>query len=166
MSIGRFAVTFACLLAAWILLTGSVDSQELIVGAISAAFVAGISYELFVRSPRDLVNPRRWAYLLAYLPAYIWAEVTAHLRVAYLILHPGLPIKPAIVRLKSGLKSDVGLTTLANSITMTPGTLTIDIDGEHSVLLIHWIDAKATDEKGVQEKVGEPLEKFIRGGMD
>lgn len=151
---------------AWILFTGSLSTQELLVGGISAAFVSGISYGLFTRNPSSMLNPVRWGYLIAYLPAYIWAEIKAHLNVAYLILNPKLPLKPAIVKLKSDLESDVGLTTLANSITMTPGTLSVDIDGGNSEIFVHWISAKTTEEEAVKNEVGEPLEKFIRGGMD
>lgn len=165
MSAGRAIATFISLWILWILFTGSISGQELLVGGVCAAFVAGISYELFSRNPVDMINPKKWAYLIAYLPVYVWAEIKAHLNVAYRILHPGLPLEPAIVKLPSTLKSDVGLTSLANSITMTPGTLSVDINEDKSQLFVHWIGAESLEEKDVQKRVGEPFERFLRGGL-
>ena len=69
-----------------------------------------------------------------------------------------MPIKPGIVKVKTGLKSELAKTMLANSITMTPGTLSVDIDGQY--LYIHWIYVRATEvEEASQRIVGrfEPL---------
>ena len=161
----KVIVTFLCMWALWIVFTGSVSGQELLVGGISAAFVAGISYGLFTKNPGKMLHPKRWGRLIAYFPAYIWAEMKAHADVAARIINPSLPLKPAIVKVPSKLESDVGLTTLANSITMTPGTLSVDVDEDNSDLYVHWIDASTLEEEGVQKEVGEPLEKHIRGGL-
>ena len=69
--------------------------------------------------------------------------VKANLDVAYRVLHMDLPIRPGIVKVKSTLQSDLGLTFLANSITLTPGTLTVDIIGNE--LYIHWINVLTDD---------------------
>lgn len=164
MSSKKIITTFVCLWIAWILFTGSFSAQEILTGGIVAAIVSGISYELFTRNPGQMIEPKRWGYLLAYIPVYMWEEIKAHLNVGYRILHPKLPLKPAIVKLPIELKSDVGITALANSITMTPGTLTVDIDEEESNLFVHWISAEAVEEE-VQSKIGEPLEKYLRGGL-
>lgn len=161
----KVLATFACLWIAWILFTGSLSAQELLTGGIVAGIISGASYELFTRNPRQMMEPKRWGYLLAYAPVYLWEEIKAHLNVGYRILHPKLPLNPAIVKLSSELKSDVGLTTLANSITMTPGTLTVDIDEDESDLFVHWISAEAVEEEEVQSEVGEPLEKYLKGGL-
>ena len=57
-------------------------------------------------------------------------------------MHPDLPIRPGTVAVKVNLRSDIGLTFLANSITLTPGTTTVDIDKEKGILYIHWIYVK------------------------
>lgn len=139
--------------------------QEIIAGGIVAVIVSAVSYGFFTRNPGDMVNPKRWAYLIAYIPAYIWAEIKAHLTVAYLVLNPS-SMKPSIVELPTKLKSDVGLTTLADSITMTPGTLTVEIKEDESKLFVHWISAgDKIDPEAVFENVGKPFEKFIKGGF-
>lgn len=174
MAVKRILATFICTWIVWILFAGAIHPsedifyQELLVGGISAAFVSGISYELFTRDPGSMMNPKKWGYLIAYIPAYIWQEIKSHLNVAYRILHPSLPLKPAIVRLPTELKSDVGLTALANSITMTPGTLTVNINPEEegkSELYVHWISAGSVDTEKAKKEVGEPLERFLRGGL-
>lgn len=165
MSAGRAIATFISLWILWILFTGSLNGYELVVGGICSAFVAGISYELFSRNPGDMINPKKWAHLIAYFPAYVWAEIKAHLNVTYRILHPNLPLEPAIVKLPSTLESDVGITSLANSITMTPGTLSVDINEDKSELFVHWISTESLDEEDVHDEIGEPFERFLRGGL-
>ncbi|GAI12374.1 unnamed protein product, partial [marine sediment metagenome] len=115
MAKGSLFVAFVCLWLAWIALTGSINPQELAVGAIVAAFVAMVSYKLLFRGRmREKFDLKRWGYALAYVPAYIWAELKAHASVIYLILHPRMPIKPGIVRVPTKLQSDFGITGLAN----------------------------------------------------
>jgi len=156
-------VAFVCLWLTWIALTGSLDFQELGVGAIVAAFVAVVSYELLFRGGmREKFEPKRWGYALAYLPAYIWAELKAHASVIYCILHPRMPIKPGIVRVPTELKSDFGITGLANAITMTPGTLSVDVNEEKSALYVHWIDVKAIEPEETSRQIARPFERFLR----
>lgn len=160
---GSLFVAFVCLWLAWITLTGSLDPQELVVGAIVAAFVAAVSYELLFRGGmREKFEPKRWGYALAYVPAYMWAELKAHARVIYLILHPRMPIKPGIVRVPTELQSDFGITGLANAITMTPGTLSVEVGEEESSLYVHWIDVKAIEPEQTSRQIAWPFERFLR----
>lgn len=76
---------------------------------------------------------------------FLWECLKANIDVARRVLNPNLPINPGIVKVKTSLKSDTGLTFLANSITLTPGTLCVDIDSEKGILYIHWIDVKTQD---------------------
>ncbi|TEU15474.1 MAG: hypothetical protein E3I12_00340 [Hadesarchaea archaeon] len=111
---------------------------------------------------REKFEPKRWGYALAYLPAYIWAELKAHASVIYCILHPRMPIKPGIVRVPTELKSDFGITGLANAITMTPGTLSVDVNEEKSSLYVHWIDVKAIEPEETSRQIARPFERFLR----
>jgi multicomponent Na+:H+ antiporter subunit E len=79
----------------------------------------------------------RYFWSLWYLVFFIWECLKANFDVAYRVLHPGLPIRPGIVKAKINLRTDIARTILANSITMTPGTLSVDIVGRH--IFIHWI---------------------------
>jgi len=82
--------------------------------------------------------------------------------VAYRVCHPDLPINPGIVKVKTTLKSDTGLTFLANSITLTPGTMSVDIDQENGFLYIHWIDVKDKDIEKATEIIVKTFEDVLR----
>ncbi len=156
-------VAFICLWLAWIALTGSLNFQELGVGAIVAAFVAVISYKLLFRGGmREKFEPKRWGYALAYLPAYIWTELKAHASVIYFILHPRMPIKPGIVQVPTKLRSDFGITGLANAITMTPGTLSVEVDEEKPSIYVHWINVKTVEPEQTNKQIAWPFERFLR----
>jgi multicomponent Na+:H+ antiporter subunit E len=147
----------------WIALTASLDFQELFVGGVVSIFIAGLSYKfLFHREIGEKLRLGRLAHGIAYIPAYAWAEVKAHLKVIYLILHPRMPIKPGIVRVPTRLKTDFGVTGLADAITMTPGTLSVEVDEEKPSLYVHWIDVVTTDPKRVGEKIAWPFERYLR----
>ncbi len=159
----RYPVAFFCVWAAWIALTASFDIQELAIGALISGFVSLISYKsLFHREIAEKLQIKRLANALAYVPAYIWAEIKAHATVMYLILHPQMPIKPGIVRVPTKLKTDFGITGLANAITMTPGTLSVDVVENKSSVYVHWIDVKAVDPKKTSAEIAMPFERFLR----
>jgi multicomponent Na+:H+ antiporter subunit E len=81
---------------------------------------------------------------MSYLPWLFYQILLANLHVARMVLHPRMPINPGIVEFKTKLKSGLSMTTLANSITLTPGTITIDIrDGKYYV---HALTKKVTDD--------------------
>jgi multicomponent Na+:H+ antiporter subunit E len=82
--------------------------------------------------------------------------------VAYRVSHPDLPINPGIVKVKTTLKSDTGLTFLANSITLTPGTMSVDIDQENGFMYIHWIDVKDKDIQKATEIIVKIFEDVLR----
>ena len=163
MAKGSLFVAFVCLWLAWIALTGSINPQELAVGAIVAAFVAMVSYGLLFRGKmREKFELKRWGYALAYVPAYIWAELKAHASVIYYILHPQMPIKPGIVRVPTKLRSDFGITGLANAITMTPGTLSVEVNEEEPSLYVHWINVEAVEPEQTNRQIAWPFERFLR----
>lgn len=162
MAAGRVIATFVVLWLAWIALTGSLNPQELGIGALAAAVVAALSHELlFSRPIREKLQPRRLVYLLAYLPAYLWAELKAHAGVIYRILHPRMPIRPGIVEVPTELRTDLGITGLANAITMTPGTLSVEVDEAKPCLYVHWINVKALEPSQTRELVAKPFERFL-----
>jgi multicomponent Na+:H+ antiporter subunit E len=70
------------------------------------------------------------------------------------------------VKVKTTLKSDTALTFLANSITLTPGTLTVDIDKDCGVLYVHWIDVKAKDVEAATKIIVERFEKILKRIFD
>ncbi len=83
------------------------------------------------------VTPRA----LLYAPWLIWQIVRANVDVARIILHPGLPIRPHVIRVRAGQETELGRVIYANSITLTPGTVTIDLQGRD--LTVHALTDEA-----------------------
>lgn len=156
-------VLFLLAFLVWSLLNWVPDWQHLVVGIFIALFVAYMTGDLFVKRPHVLKHPLRYWYFLAYyLPVFLWECFKANVDVAYRVAHPRLPISPGIVKVKTNLKTDTGLTFLANSITLTPGTLCVDIDRDNGVLYVHWIDVKAKDVESATKIVVERFERILR----
>lgn len=85
----------------------------------------------------------------------------ANLDVARRVLSIKIPLNPGIVKVKTDLKSDFGKLTLANSITLTPGTLSIDVEDDY--IYIHTIDVKGKTESENQANISGPFEKILGG---
>jgi len=156
----------------WSLLTWLLDFQHLVVGLMVAAFVAFITGDLFIpplrtgagfsRRPHHFGHITRYIWFCYYVPVFLWECLKANIDVALRVLNPKLPINPGIVKVKTTLKSDTGLTFLANSITLTPGTLCVDIDAENGILYIHWIDVKTQDTDKATELIVTNFEKILK----
>ena len=140
----NFIVTFLLLFAFWALLSGKFDTFHLSLGAICSFVVALMGHDLLFANLRvgDMrVIVKRF---FAYLPWHIYQIVVANFQVAYLALSPKMPISPKIMRFKTKLESDISWVTLANSITLTPGTITIDI--EEGEFVVHALSEKLADD--------------------
>jgi multicomponent Na+:H+ antiporter subunit E len=151
---------FVLMLAAWLLLTCSFDRQNVVAGVVVSILVTVFAGRLFFDNIRAMFNPRRIFWFLYYIPFFAWHIVMANLDVAYRVLHVNLPIRPGIVKVKTTLKSDLGRTFLANSITLTPGTLTVDIIG--SDLYIHWIYIHSDDPERQTEMIVSRFENILK----
>jgi len=155
-------VLFLTALIVWTLLNWVPDWQHAVVGVLVAALVAYLTGDLFIQRPYLLKHPHRYrVFLFEYLPVFVWEVVKANIDVAYRVVHPGLPITPGIVKVRTTLKSDTALTFLANSITLTPGTMSVDVDRASGMLYIHWIDVKAQDTEAATRLIVERFEKIL-----
>jgi len=144
----------------WLALTGSTDPQELLTGALIAFVVALIAGgEPFGGIDGGFLNPRRILYAMAYIPYMIWAIVAANFDVARRVVDPKLPINPGIVRVRTKLKTAIGRTALANSITLTPGTLTVDVHDDE--LWIHWVDVQSHNIEEATQAIVAGFEKYL-----
>lgn len=144
----------------WLLLTFSLETGSLITGAAAALLTSAIFGRYSLGESGKLFQPQRYFWLIVYLLVFLWECLKANFDVAYRVIHPGLPIKPGIVSVETGLKSGLARTMLANSITMTPGTITVDIDENR--LYIHWIYVHTEDPAEYTRIVSGRFEKFIK----
>ncbi len=108
----------------------------LIAGIVLSILGGIIAHTVFIKD-YTLINPKRWVFMIAYLFYFFYQMAKANLDVAYRVITG--KINPGIVKIAPGLKSDLALTLLANSITLTPGTLSVDIDQDKN-LYVHWIN--------------------------
>ena len=150
-------ILFVFGLLIWLGLTWPPQVGEMVLGALAAALVAFLTGSLFVERPHHFKEIKRYGWFLYYIPVFIWECLKANIDVAYRVAHPRLPIKPGIVKVKTTLRSNSGLTFLANSITLTPGTLTVDIDRDNGFLYVHWIAVK---DRGVEEATRLIVRRF------
>jgi len=126
-SLRKALVVFAASLAFYLVL-GSPTLFDAVTGAISAGIVAALLAPVaFGKQPPLGQVARQSVRMLIYVPYLIWEITKANLQIAYVVLHPSLPIDPRMVDLRAAVWGDMPVTTLANSITLTPGTLTVDV---------------------------------------
>ena len=166
-SFGAWLSTFLLCFAFWLLITLSVDMQKLIVGAIVSLIASLFCARFFIHeSPFHLLKPAKLGALLCYVLFIFPAElVKANWDVARRALSPKLPINPGIVKVPSELKSQYGQAMLANSITLTPGTITMDVaeDEEGKAwYYIHWIDVAQGSPEEQGEAIKDRMEKWVR----
>ncbi|MGB2630076.1 MAG: Na+/H+ antiporter subunit E [Candidatus Omnitrophota bacterium] len=155
-------ILFILAYVVWCFLNWMPDWQHLVVGVFIAAFVAFITGDFFIQEPLKLSHPHRWFYFIFwYVPVFLWECFKANIDVAYRVLHPKLPINPGIVKVKTELKTDTGLTFLANSITLTPGTMSVDVDRDNGFLYVHWIDVKDKDTEAATKIIIKRFEEIL-----
>ena len=152
----KYLATFLVLFASYLLLAGF-TLDEVIVGAI-VSLILTILITNMVEYRVDWKLPIRLIlFLLIYVPVFVLELIKSNLNVAVRVLHPKLPIHPGFVKVKTSLNGDFQKLLLANSITLTPGTLSVDMDGEY--LYIHTVDVTSAEAKAA--KIGAKFERII-----
>ena len=136
--------TTIVLLAFWMLLSGKFDAFHLTLGIICCALTAYLFHDLLFANVR--VGDMRVvaARFIAYIAWLIEQIVMANVHVASLVIRRKMPIDPQIVKFKTKLETDISCVTLANSITLTPGTITMDI--KDGVFYVHALSQKVANE--------------------
>ncbi|MDZ7832794.1 MAG: Na+/H+ antiporter subunit E [Desulfobacterales bacterium] len=139
----RFLTFLVCMIT-WIILSGRFDLFHLILGVIASCIVAAISADMLFPSPRMEVLPRVWLGFIRYLPGLLYQIFLANLHLLYLTFHPRMKelINPQVITFQSKLKDDMALLIFANSITLTPGTVTLYVS-VLSKYTVHAIDSKS-----------------------
>ena len=161
---------FALLLLLWIVLvwpfavTGGrvhLVATELIPGILAALLLVLIMRDYILQAFTTWINPVRLFWFVVYAGVFVFYVIKANFDVAYRILHPALPIRPGIVKVKTMLKTRAGIAMLSNAIALTPGTLTVHAE-ENGDLYVHWINVKATDVEGATGYIVSRFEWLIK----
>lgn len=159
MKIKNHIALFLLLMVVWVLINNSFRGEIIIIGLILSAIIT-LFFGTNLRIFDDLkFTPASLGYTLIYLFVFLIELIKSNLDVAQRVLTPSLPINPGIVKTKTVLKSKMGRMILANSITLTPGTLSVDIKDD--TLYIHWIDVCCEDIDKATEAIVQKFEKHL-----
>ncbi len=157
------AVAAGLLFGFWVALSGKLDAFHLSLGLITAIAIAVATGRLYLAAPRPMPAdefgraPLRWRHFLTYSVWLLWQIFRSAIQVARLVLHPRLPIAPRMVRIADDLPHPIARLTLAHSITLTPGTVTVDCDD--TGMVVHAIDPEAAAALGND---GGPMADRVR----
>ncbi|TYB31427.1 MAG: Na+/H+ antiporter subunit E [Candidatus Mcinerneyibacterium aminivorans] len=155
----RFVSLFIISLTTWIFFTGSFNWQELVTGIAVSIVISFVTKTYFNFNILKFDLPVRLIkYLILYLPLLIYEMIKANIHMALIVLNPKLPLNSGIVKNKTDLKNEISKLLLANSITLTPGTLTVDIDEDN--LYIHTVDVDMVKD---DRTITSEFEKTIKG---
>ena len=161
----KIMIFFLCFLV-WIALSWEVSVASIVIGLAVALLTTVIIVPLFRSGTTKWMNPKRYMYFALYIFVFLKECVKANVDVALRIIKPNMPINPGIVKVRTSLRSEAALTFLANSITLTPGTLCVDIDGDEGVLYIHWIDVKDKDITKASDIIVKKFEGIIGKALE
>ena len=150
---------FSTLLLFWLLLNGSLAWDVVGVGIAASLAIAWLFRDSLAVISQFRASPGALLAALRYVFFFAKELVKSNLNLARIVLSPGLPLKPGIVKVRTRLQSPVGRLLLANSITLTPGTLTVDMDGEW--LYIHWVTTEAEDVEAATAAIVSGFEAYL-----
>lgn len=152
-------ILFITLFLFWVMLMGSLDTEVLIVGALVSIIIAflyrdGLSFFTEFRGTKKAFIAGFCYY------GYFFKELfKSNLKLAVIIMSPSLPIEPGIVKVRTKLKSHMGRLMLANSITLTPGTLTVELEGEW--IYVHCVNVGSVDIEAATANIVAGFESYL-----
>jgi len=150
---------WALLTLVWIAISSSFELGSVITGALIAAALAYMFARRFAIWRGIRFSPTRLYHFIIYTGVFVVELVRANINMMRYVYAPRLSVEPGVVKVKTNLKSPIGRLALANSISLTPGSLVLDI-GEDE-LLVHCLDMRAIDPKKVTETVSGPFEAHL-----
>lgn len=159
-NIVRFLFTTLYLLAGWMLFTWSLVPFSLLMGAFFSLLTASFTYRIFIdeaEAGRRTLVPRLH-YLVFYLLLLTYRMYISSFKVVYHVFRGDF--NPRIVHFRTRLKTDIARVILTNSITLTPGTITLDLKDDH--LIVHWLDAKTSHSRYAGDLVKGEFEHLLK----
>lgn len=129
-----FILTSLIMFAFWVILSGEFTPLLLGSGVAASLLVACLSHDLLI-GPMDVARKvRDLGRFMKYLPWLFWQIILANIDLVYRVLHPKMPIDPGFITFKNECETEIGMVTLANSITLTPGTVTVDVTDQEFIV--------------------------------
>ncbi|MCF7945171.1 MAG: Na+/H+ antiporter subunit E, partial [Spirochaetia bacterium] len=143
----------------WNLIVYPINRQEIFAGAVISLFLISMPLPGLAVFAEVKLHPKRIFYAAIFIFIFLWEVVKSNIDVALRVLKPVIPMNPGIVKVKTKLKSRLGKLVLANAITLTPGTITVDTYGQY--LYIHWISVDADGVDASTKKIVSHFEKYL-----
>jgi len=155
----KYLATFMVLFASYVALAGF-ELMELAVGAVVAIVLTfilanSVDYKIDIKFPIRLL-----VFIVVYIPVFVFELIKANLDIAKRVLSPTIPLNSGFVKVKTDLDGDFAKLTLANSITLTPGTLTVDVKDDE--LYIHCVDVPGETEEENRKAISSTFERILR----
>lgn len=159
-NVTRIVLTTIYLWLGWLLFSWSLAPRTLLLGLVHSTVIALLTYRLFIEhdeAERRSHVPRA-PLLIVYLLLLVFQMYVASFRVVWQIIRG--KINPGVVHFRTRLKSDIARVVLTNSITLTPGTITLLLDDDH--LIVHWLDARTTHSRYAWNLIAAAYERLLR----
>lgn len=132
------------LLLFWLAITGSIEPVDVALGAVFSLLLGLWAARYLWGEDAPMLTVRQWGRAVLYFGRLLWDIVVAAVQVAEVVLDPRMPIAPVVIAHRTSFSRDVSRVAFANSITLTPGTLTVDVEG--NTFYIHCIDERFADD--------------------
>ncbi|WP_440059648.1 Na+/H+ antiporter subunit E [Thermogladius sp. 4427co] len=151
----------------YIVFTGSISGYDLVTGLVASVAIGLLFSNITVEKPSKVFSLRRWYWALRYaLRYFIVDETKCHIDVMKRILSPSMPVKPGIVKVPFNVETDFALTSIANSITNTPGTVVVEVDKSGKAFYVHWIDVATINPLEARKYISEVFEYYSKKVFD
>lgn len=150
MNVRRWLVAGLLFAVIWVFVSGPSLTARAVLASVLVGLAVGLPLAyVFRRLYEEEFDVGRSVvavpYVLLYLVHFLGEVVRANLDVAYRVLAPEMPLEPQVILVPLRVETDLGVTTIANSITITPGTITLDHDPDENALYVHAIDGRNPD---------------------
>lgn len=158
----HYVFVFVLAFIAWMLLAGNLHAQELAAGALVAAVVTALSGRHLAVFTGIRFTPAALVHAAAFLLSFFRALIEANIDLARRVLTPSLPIRPDLVEIETTLTSPLGRLLLTSAITLTPGTLSVDVQGNR--LTVHWVYCPpGLDMQAKAQAIAGGFERHLKG---
>lgn len=156
---GRIAAFIFSMLM-WTMLNWRPDGEQAALGVVISLIGAYMFGDVLDINYRRYLQPKRYLHFAIYIVRLVYLMLTSAVDIAWRVLQPGIPLRSGIIKIKTRLKSDVSRTMLANTLSLSPGTMTVDMVDDD--VYVHWLDVGSQDPRKAGQMIAERTEKMIK----
>ena len=155
-------VLFIFCMLIWTGMNWPVEGYWFWAGVIASMSVAMAIGNIFVHRPHIVVHVKRYLWIGYYLLVLVIEVIRANIDIIYRVSLINVPLNPGILKIKTKIKSEIGLSLLANSITFSPGASTVDIDADKGYIYVHCLDIESQNIRAATELIASKFEKILK----